>query len=191
MSTNRNSRGKSGFPAIALCLAVCLLAAAGFSPLQAGKGYVDPEPFIDLGGEDDLTLEISISGAMLRMISAGLAGADPDLADTVAGLHSIHAVILSLDTEAKQLRGKELVRSMEKQLRRSAWDRVARVQDDEGNLSVWILGTEDTVDGVTVLIRGKEDGELVLVNIDGTIDLANREELGEKLNLPGLDNLED
>jgi hypothetical protein len=183
--------GRSGFLAISLGLAVCLLAAAGFSPLQAGEGYVDPEPFIDLGGEDDLTLEISISGALLRMISKSLAGADPDLADTVAGLHSIHAVILSLDTDAKQLRGKELLRSTENRLRRSAWDRIARVQDDEGNLSVWILGTEDTVDGVTVLIRGKEDGELVFVNIDGIIDLAKLEELGETLNLPGLDNLED
>ncbi len=182
--------GKSGFLTIALSLAVCLLAAAGFSPLQAGEGYVDPELFIDLGGEDDLTLEINISGALLNLMSKSLAGADQDMADTVAGLHSIHAVILSLDTEAKQLRGKELVRSMEKQLRRSAWDRIARVQDDEGNLSVWILGTEDTVDGVTVLIRGKQDGEIVFVNIDGTIDLAKLEELGESLNLPGLDNLE-
>ena len=189
MSTNRNSMGRSGFLAIAL--AVCLLAAAGFSPLQAGNGYVDPEPFIDLGGEDDLTLEISISGALLKMISAGLVGADKDLADTVAGLHSIHAVILSMDTDAKQLRGKELMRSTEKRLRRSAWDRIARVQDDESDLSVWILGTEDTVDGVTVLIRGKTDGELVFVNIDGIIDLARLEELGERLNVPGLDNLGD
>ncbi len=175
----------------AICLAICLTAAVGFSPLQAGNGFVDPEPFIDLGGEDDLTLEISISGALLKMISAGLAGADRDLADTVAGLHSIHAVILSMDTEAKQLRGQELLRATEKRLRRGAWDRIARVNDDEGNLSVWILGTEETVDGVTVLIRGKQDGELVFVNIDGIIDLSKLEELGKTLDIPGLDKLDD
>jgi hypothetical protein len=177
---------------LAIGAAVCLLiVAGGITSVVAGNGYVDPEPFIDLGGEDDLTLEISISGALLKMISAGLAGADKDLADTVAGLHSIHAVILTMDTEAKRLRGQELLRATEKRLRRGAWDRIARVNDDEGNLSVWILGTEDTVDGVTVLIRGKEDGELVFVNIDGLIDLSKLEELGEKLNLPGLDHLED
>ena len=177
---------------LALGAAICLLAATGGqSPVAAGNGFVDPEPFIELGGEDDLTLEISISGALLKMISAGLAGADKDLADTVAGLHSIHAVILTMDTEAKQLRGQELLRATEKRLRRGAWDRIARVNDDEGNLSVWILGTEETVDGVTVLIRGKQDGELVFVNIDGIIDLARLEELGETLNLPGLENLED
>ncbi|MBD3868168.1 MAG: DUF4252 domain-containing protein [Acidobacteria bacterium] len=177
---------------IAIGMVVCLLAVAGgLSPVNAGNGFVDPEPFIDLGGEDDLTLEISISGALLKMISAGLAGADKDLADTVAGLHSIHAVILTMDTEAKQLRGQELLRATEKRLRRGAWDRIARVNDDEGNLSVWIFGTEETVDGVTVLIRGKQDGELVFVNIDGIIDLSKLEELGESLNLPGLDNLKD
>lgn len=176
----------------AIGAAVCLLAVAGgLSPVFAGNGYVDPEPFIDLGGEDDLNLEISISGALLKMISAGLAGADEDLADTVAGLHSIHAVILTMDTEAKRLRGQELVRSTEKRLRRGAWDRIARVNDDEGNLSVWILGTEETVDGVTVLIRGKEDGELVFVNIDGIIDLSKLEELGKTLDIPGLDHLQD
>jgi len=176
---------------IGICVAACMLAAVSVSPLMAGNGFVDPEPFIDLGGEDDLTLEISISGALLRMISAGLAGADQDLADTVAGLHSIHAVILSMDSEAKQLRGKELLRSMEKRLRRDAWDRIARVNDDEGNLSVWTLGTENTVDGVTVMIHGKQDGELVFVNIAGLIDPSKPEELGERLNLPGLDNLEE
>jgi len=177
---------------IAIGATVCLLAVAGgMSPVVAGNGFVDPEPFIELGGEDDLTLEISISGALLKMISAGLAGADKDLADTVAGLHSIHAVILSMDTEAKQLRGQELLRSTEKGLRRGAWDRIARVNDEEGNLSVWILGTEETVDGVTVLIRGKQDGELVFVNIDGIIDLSKLEELGKTLDIPGLDKLQD
>ena len=175
---------------IAIGAAVCLLTAAGgLSPVCAGKGFVDPEPFIELGGEDDLTLEISISGALLKMISAGLSEGNKDLADTVAGLHSIHAVILSMDTEAKRLRGQELLRATEKRLRREAWDRIARVNDEEGNLSVWILGSEKTVDGVTVLIRGKEDGELVFVNIDGIIDLSKLEELGETLNVPGLDNL--
>ena len=176
---------------IAIGAAICLLAiVGGLSPVYAGNGFVDPEPFIDLGGEDDLTLEISISGALLKMISAGLAGADKDLAETVAGLHSIHAVILTMDTDAKQLRGQELLRSTEKRLRRGAWDRIARVNDEEGNLSVWILGTEERVDGVTVLIRGKQDGELVFVNIDGIIDLSKLEELGKTLEIPGLDNLE-
>lgn len=170
--------------------AICFVMAAGLLPAHAGKGFIDPEPFIELGGEDDLALEISISGALLKMISSGLAGADPELADTVAGLHSIHAVILSMDTPAKQDQGRELIRTVEKRLRRERWERIARVQDDEGSLSVWILGTEVTVDGVTVLIHGREDGELVFVNIDGMIDLSKLEELGDALELPGLDNLE-
>ena len=156
-----------------------------------GPGYVDPEPFLELGGDDDLALEISLSGALLKMISGGMASAEPELAETMSGLRSIQAVILELSTPEKRTRGSELVRAAEKQLRKNRWERVARVKDDEGRVSVWILSTEDRVDGVTVLIHSQDDGELVFVNIDGTIDLSKLKALGEKLDIPGLDGLED
>jgi hypothetical protein len=164
---------------------------AGWTPVVAGPGYVDPEPFLDLGGDEDLALEISLSGALLKMISGGLAGADPDLAETVAGLRSIHAVILDLDTPEKRIKGSDLIRNAEKSLRKGRWDRVARVKDDEGRVSVWILSSEERVDGVTVLIHSQEDGEVVFVNIDGTIDLSRLKALGEKLDIPGLEGLQD
>lgn len=178
-----------------LILAVASVFLFGLSVGQTlaadGPGYIDPEPFLDLGGDEDLALEISLSGALLKLISGGLASAEPELAETMSGLRSIQAVILDLDTPEKRTRGSELVRTAEKQLRKKRWERVARVKDEEGRVSVWILSSEDRVDGVTVLIHSQGDGELVFVNIDGTIDLSRLKALGEKLDIPGLDSLED
>ncbi len=189
MKIKGKGRNNKRLALVAACV-LLLGGLAGLTPVVAGPGYVDPEPFIDLGGEEDLTLEISLSGALLKMISGGLAGADPDLAETMSGLRSIHAVILDLDTPAKRIKGSDLIRSAEKRLRKNRWERVARVKDEEGRVSVWILSSEERVDGVTVLIHSQEDGELVFVNIDGTIDLSRLKALGEKLDIPGLEELE-
>ncbi len=68
-------------------------AVAQKTSLERLPGYVDGAAFIDLVGDDAVTVEVSIHGSLLK----ALLGVDPDLKAMAGGLESIHAVILEIE----------------------------------------------------------------------------------------------
>jgi len=170
----------------------CLLLLALFaSPAVAQKtrlenlpGYVDGAAFIDLVGDDAVTVEVSIHGSLLK----ALLGVDPDLKAMAGGLESIHAVILEIQDEDTAAAVKDLMRQVERRLMRQGWQRMVRVKEQDSEVKVLVLNDEASIHGLVVLVAG-DDNEFVFANIAGVLDLAAIAKIGETFDIPGLDEL--
>lgn len=151
------------------------------------RGFVDGTPFVDILGDDAITVEISLSGALLK----ALTGFDPELKQLAGGLESIHALVLTPQGGDQSTKLLDLVRSTEGQLKRKGWQAVATVRERANSVKVMVLNDDDKIDGLVVMVVDTDgsDPEVVFVNIAGKIDLAALAALGEGLDLPGLDEL--
>jgi len=174
-------------------LVLALISGFAFPAWSADEhekhpGYVDGSVLLSLAGEDTGSVEVTLHGPLLK----ALMSFDPELKELAGELESIHAVVLDMDEDdtGRWKKGRELLLRTEKDLLSRGWDRITKIQDEGANVSVMVLSDEETIGGLVVLVSG-EDGELVFANIAGNIDLAAISKLGEKLDIPGLDDLED
>jgi hypothetical protein len=175
------SAGRAPLVALA-ALAVTVAAAADPARIP---GFVDPQAFIDLFGDDAVTVEVSLRGALLKALS----GLDPELAATTRGLESIQAVILELGDSPRAERARALVRDTEQRLMRAGWERLARVQDEGAEVKVLVLNDEEAIQGLVVLVVDLDEGNVVFANVAGAIDLSAIARVGDDLDLPGLDQI--
>jgi len=67
--------------------------------------------------------------------------------------------------------------------------RIARIKDETSTVSVLTHTSGDRVDGLVVLIFDAEDMELVFAHLAGEIDVTRLGEIGDRLNVPGLDDV--
>lgn len=172
-------------------LAVALMSAGIVVAGEArGPGWVDSEPFLSLAGEDNLEAEVSVGPALMRLIGAGFTSEDPELASTIKGLERIYAAVVTVDDPGRRDAGRSLVRDTEKRLQGNGWERIARVRDEDADIVVLILPRGEQVNGLVVMIMDKSDGNLVFVNIAGSIDLAMLEKLSEEMDIPGMESVD-
>ena len=174
---------------------LCGLLALGLASLPAAAeeykkhpGYVDGSKLLSLADEGTSTVEVSLNGAILRALLAF----DPELKEIGAGLESIHAIVLDFDDDknGRRARGGQLLLETETSLLGRKWQRITKIKDEGTNVSVLVQSDEELIGGLVVLISG-DDGELVFANIAGDIDLAAIAKLGEKLDIPGLEHLDE
>ena len=154
-----------------------------------GPGFVDGKELIDIVGEEAVVVEISLGKSLLRMLT----GSDPDLKARLGGLESIYALIVDLSNQESAERARDAVRKIERRLVTDGWERIARIKDTDAEIKVLVLlHDEEMIEGLVVMIFSVEDDEpaLVFANIAGLIDMAALEELGDELDLPGLDELD-
>jgi len=187
--TRRFSRRPALFAAVALC---CLMlqpaASATENELRNVPGYVDNSTFIDLaGGPEAVRVEVSIHPSLLKLICASL---EPDLQEVACGLKSLGAVILDLSRGAVE-EARELVAATERDLRGKGWVRMAMVKEQDSEVRVLILNDEKMISGLVVMVIDYDERELVFANVAGELDLEAMQEIGEKLDIPGLEDLED
>ena len=175
-------------------LFLVVLAVGLLSPAWAAgehekhPGFVTCSNLLSLADADTGSVEVTLHGAFLKALTKF----DPELKKLAGELESIHAVVLDLGEEEAGTwkKGRDLLLRTEKDLLARDWERITRIQDKGAQVSVLVLSDDEAISGLLVLVSG-EDGELVCANIAGKIDLAAIAELGEKLNIPGLDELED
>jgi hypothetical protein len=154
-----------------------------------GPGFVDGTELIDIVGDDAVVVEVSLGKSLLRMMT----GSDPDLKEQLGGLESIYALIVDLSDSQIAGRAREEVRAIERRLVDDGWERIARIKDTDAEIKVLVLmHDEEMIEGLVVMVFSVEDDEPVLVfaNIAGVIDMKALEDLGEELDLPGLDELD-
>jgi len=185
---------KRPFASILLALAVGL-AVAG-SPAHAGdrdtagvRGFVDGSAFGRLAGEDSEVVEIHLGPTLLGAIARG-AKDDPEAAALLGGLRSVSAYIVGLDGDAdRTAKATKLFGTLEEQLLRDGWERLARVREKGDRVNVFVLGTGTAVEGLVVLAFDKDEGRVVFANLAGSMDLAKLGRIQDALDVPGLDEL--
>lgn len=176
-------------------LAACLTAPAWSADPVLSKlpGYVDGSAFVELAGADAVSIEISLHGALLRALSKF----DPEVAPSIRGLESIHAVIIDLEVgqttpgraSVSPAKWAEAIGAMEGRLRTAGWERMARMRERESDVQILVLNDAEVIRGLVVLVLDRAEGKLVFTNVAGVLDMAALQKLGERLDLPGLDSL--
>ncbi|MEM6453876.1 MAG: DUF4252 domain-containing protein [Acidobacteriota bacterium] len=152
--------------------------------LEAHPGFVDLTASADgLFQPEDLEVEISVKGPLLRLVAEGTRGSDPELSSMLERLAGVEVSVFKVDDDRRPA-VRKLIDRTSAQLKRDGWDAALtiRLRGDHGFVYMR-LGD----DGLPLGIAGvylQESGEAVFLNIVGTVDptmigrLANRFNLG-------------
>ena len=160
-------------------------------------GYVDGSQFVDLIDEDGDLIEISMDRKLLKLFSGrAIKRMDSDIGTILSNLVAMNAVIGDVSENREEARSE--LDSIRKKVERDGWDRFVRVRENGDEYAAYIHindKDDEIVDGLLVIgfhnneedEEGKE--ELLFVNIAGVIDMERIALLGERFNVPGLDDL--
>ncbi len=174
------------FPRVLLGLALGVLAwPATAQPLESHAGYVDFQRFGSFS-DDDLTVEINLGGALLKMLAVTLEDEEEEFAQLLAGLKGLRVNIFKLQAgDAGVAQGN--IRNVIRDLKSRGWEAVVRIKDEQ-DIHLLILPSGDQISGLLAVFV--EPGETVgFVNIVGNFDPAQIARLGKQLDLPPLSQL--
>lgn len=183
------SRSSRLFRAVVGVTLAVVGASAGALAAESVPGFVDGTRLAQLAGDDAVSVEITLGKTLL----APLLRADPDLEALGAGLESIYALVLEIDSPAVADRVIGEIREIERRLMAQNWQRLVRVKERDEEVKVLVLVEGDEIFAglvVTVIEKGSSGAEVVFANIAGRLDLAAIERLGQRLDLPGLEELD-
>lgn len=166
-----------------------LEAAAGSAPappaappLTALPGFFPLEE-LGLVPRENLSVEINLSGAMLRLLGRVTAAEDDEFARVVSGLEAIRVRVAPLGGSDRQ-RARARIAEGSRWLEQRQWQTVLRSRDEDEEVAIYLREIDGQTVGLTVLALDAE--EITVVNILGDIDLAALGGLTESLDLPAL-----
>ncbi|MBN1155527.1 DUF4252 domain-containing protein [candidate division KSB1 bacterium] len=151
-------------------------------------GYVD---FGNLEGFMDAeeTVEVFIRGPLLKFVSKATQKEDPDLSKLLDNLVVIKVNVFSLEgkDENKVL---TLMKDVSKKLTSKNWEAMVRVKEQDERVEIFTLFDKaDEMQGLTLMVLDNGDHEAVFINIAGKIDPEQLGKLGDKLNIPELNDV--
>ena len=162
-------------------ISIALLASTLHAqPIEEHPGYfpIDELQFLS---PDDLSVEINLRGAMLRLIGKVAADDDPEFALVMKNLEAIRVQIaptdrLQADTVRKGLdTGVAMLENL-------GWYRMVLTRDEGEEVHIYGREDEGDLQGLTVLAI--EDEEVIVLNLVGRIDPDQLGSLMSGLDLP-------
>lgn len=167
-----------------------LFAAASLSAQETDysvyPGYAN---FGDLSALEDgeMVTEILIEEKLLRMV-AKFTKDDVELSDLIGGLKLIKVNTFEVTpSNSDELMNR--AQKIDKDLMNRNWDRIVKTKSrgEVANVYIKTAGDDEFV-GITV-VSIDEGGEAAFVNIVGSINMDTLGKLGDKFDIPGLDNV--
>jgi hypothetical protein len=184
MHRNHTKYSLLGLLLLGLTLGPLALPATAQS-LESQPGYVDFQRF-GAFSEDDLTVEVNLGGALLRMLATTLEDEEEEFARLLREIQGLRVNIFKLpegEADAAQRNISRVVSSLKK----SGWEAVVRIKDEQ-DLHLLILPSEDRIAGLLAVFA--DPGETIgFVNIVGNFDPEKIARLGQQLDLPPLSQL--
>ena len=164
-----------------LLLSIALLASTVHAQsIEEHPGYfpIDELQFLS---PDDLSVEINLRGAMLRLIGKVAADDDPEFAQVINNLEAIRVQIAPTDhLQADAVRkGLDTGVAM---LENLGWYRMVLTRDEGEEVHIYGREDEGDLQGLTVLAI--EDEEVIVLNLVGRIDPDQLGSLLSGLDLP-------
>lgn len=190
LMTQRWPRLGCGLTAALIVLTLVTPASAQRRTRDAARhpGFVDGSAFAELADDDGNVIEISIQGALLKMLSGAISEKNEELGEVLSGIVSINAVVVELGDKSGD-KAVRLARSTAEELKGDGWEQIIHVrQKDDANVAVLAHHDDDEIDGLVVLVVEGDD-QLVFVNIAGTIDLAGLARIGMNFDVAGLEQI--
>ena len=147
-----------------LCLAPAALGAQT-TPLADHPGYF---PIDELGvfSGADTSVEINLTGAMLRMIGKVTVEEDPEFAAIVSDLEAI-TVRIAPTEKLDLVATREAMSRGAARLEELGWQAMVRIRDEDEQVYIYHRESDGEIAGMTVLVV--DDDEAVAVNLIGAI----------------------
>ena len=155
--------------AVALGATLALPAIAQEDALKAFPGYVDFGELNSIFGEP--TVQISIGGSLLSLISSLSAEDDPETAELFKKLNGVRVNVF--ETKSMAAGAVDLVKDISGKLSSTGWESVVTVNSDDEQVRVFMKINDQNVDGITVMAI--EEDEAVFINVIGNINPAELE----------------
>lgn len=151
-----------------LCGLLLLALGAGASAQPSPHpGFVDLDRLAGLANAEVL-VDVRLDGWLLGLARAAAAEADDEHAELLSGIDSIRVRIVRLDDPGLL----DQAQALAQQLSTEGWEQFARVRRSSDYVQVLVKGSQDRIDGITVMAMEASD-EAVFVNIAGRLDPAD------------------
>ena len=164
-----------------LFLAAALLASTLHAqPIEEHPGYF-PLDELQFLSPDDLSVEINLRGAMLRLIGKVAADDDPEFAQVMNNLEAIRVQIAPLD----RLQADDVRKGLDTgvaMLENKGWYRMVMTREEGEEVHIYGRERDGDLQGLTVLAM--EDDEVIILNLVGRIDPDQLGSLMTGLDLP-------
>jgi hypothetical protein len=137
--------------------------------------------------DGEMVTEILIEEKLLKMVSK-FTKDDDELSNLIGGLKLIKVNTFEVtEQNAEQLMSR--ASKIDKELVSKKWDRIVKTKSrgEVANVYIKTQGDDEFV-GLTVVTVDK-DGEAAFINIVGTINMDALGKLGQKFDIPGLDDI--
>ena len=175
----------SSFKTFAAAATVAAILSVSVS--AASPGYVDFGKFEPDSGKQ--YVEVDINASLLRLAATFARSEEPEIANLLSSLERVRVNVFGAKEGA---RGETLsrVNTMRDKLVADGWNRIVTVREEAGD-DVAVFVKENGVDAihgvVVTVISG--DGETVLVNVVGDVQMEQIARIGESLNIKHLRDL--
>jgi hypothetical protein len=175
-------------PILTTCTLCCLLTL----PVLAVEQNTSSPGAIDFGSfaptEDGSFVEIKVNNNLINMAARLTEESEPDIARILGGLRSIRINVMKFDEKDRQDM-KSRVQSIRSQLDNQNWEKIVNVKEETEDVGIYVnLNGEESIEGVVVTVMNED--EVVLINVDGSIRPEELAQVGERLNLEPLKQLQ-
>ena len=146
------------------------------------------KPEVDFGtftpSDNGTFVEVKVNSSLIQMAAKIAQESEPEVARIIGGLKSIRVNVMEVDDE-QQAQIKEQVESIRRQLDQNKWEQIVKVKEDETDVGIYAkLQGDEAIEGLVVTVI--ENGQVVLVHIDGKIRPEELAQVGERMNIPPL-----
>lgn len=156
--------------------------------LRGEPGFVD---FADLGVDPpgELTLGVSLSGPILRLVAEATRGEEPGFAELIDKLHGIFAKVYEVP-DADRGTVETLTRNTIRRLESRGWQTVVELHDAGDSSYLQVRTDGELIQGLAVVFI-ESDGTTGFINVVGNITPEEVGRIGRTFDIDALERFDD